>query len=308
MKTRLYTNRSGLKHDTGAGHPEQAARLSAIYSLFEEPPFSDLMLVEAEPADEEWILRAHADSYFYAVADAAPDSGTHRLDEDTVMSPGTWRAALDAAGAACLAVGDVCGGACARAFCAIRPPGHHALPTQAMGFCIFNNAFIAARHAQEVWGVKKVAIVDFDVHHGNGTDYMARRAENILFISSHQFPFWPGTGDPQYDEPGKTLNVPLPAGAGSALFRAEYESKVFPALEKFAPELLLISAGFDAHRDDPLGGLDLTEEDFAWVTRKLCEIADRHAKGRVISLLEGGYNLDALRASAAAHLRALAGV
>jgi acetoin utilization deacetylase AcuC-like enzyme len=306
MKTRLYTNRSGLKHDTGPGHPEQVARLSAVHSLFEELPFSVLMTVQAEPANEEWVLRAHEAGYFNKLLESSPESGSIMLDEETVFGPHTWQAALDGAGAACLAVSDVVGGACDRAFCAIRPPGHHALPDKAMGFCLFNNVFIAARHAQEVWGIKRVAIVDFDVHHGNGTDFMARTVEGVFFVSSHQFPFWPGTGDPQFDEPGKTLNIPLAAGTGGKIFREEYENKVFPALDAFQPELLLISAGFDAHRDDPLGGLNLLEEDFAWVTTELCKIADRHCKGRVVSMLEGGYNIEALRTSVAAHLKALA--
>jgi acetoin utilization deacetylase AcuC-like enzyme len=308
IATRLYTNHSGLRHDTGPNIPERVRRMEVIHDLFKEKPFSGLELIEAQPADMKLILRAHTQKYFDFAMETVPDRGYAFLDEETVLSPGSWDAALDAAGAACMAVDDVCGGTVKRAFCAVRPPGHHALPERAMGFCIFNNVFIAARHAQEEHGVKRVAIVDFDVHHGNATDYTARTATDIFFVSSHQFPFWPGTGDPQYDEPGKTLNIPLPAGSGSEYFRKEYEDKVFPALNKFRPELLLISAGFDAHRDDPLANINLVEDDYVWVTEKLGGIADAHCGGRIVSMLEGGYNVDALKSCVGMHIKALAGI
>ncbi len=304
-KTRIYTGPAGLKHDTGPGHPEQIARLESVMSLFEEPPLNILPVIAAHPAEEDWLALAHDRHYIDTVRDAIPEDGHAYLDGDTVVCPDSWQAALEAAGALCQAVQDVTAGVCTRAFCAVRPPGHHAVPDKAMGFCLFNNIFIGTRYAQEECGTGKVAIVDFDVHHGNGTDAMTRRADDILFISSHQFPFYPGTGDPRYDEPGKVLNIPLPAGTGSAEFRSAYEREAFPALESFAPDLMMISAGFDAHRDDPLGGMNLTEDDFFWVTKELCGLADRLCGGKTIAALEGGYNLEALKSSVAAHLRAL---
>lgn len=337
MRTELniYTNPAGFNHDTGPGHPEQIARLETVLSLFKEKPFSDLPLIECHEDDTAPLLYAHPQSYIDAIMDSGPDSGYAQIDADVIMSPGTWQAAVTAANTLCRAVDDVMAGKCARAFCAVRPPGHHAEPGRAMGFCFFGNIFIGARHAQEKYGARRIAIVDFDVHHGNGTEDMVRRAEGIFFISSHQMPLYPGTGDPQDNilppglspspslrggesdeaiqnpETGQNsesyiLNIPLPPGTGSAAFRKIYEEKVFPALENFRPELLMISAGFDAHGDDPLAGLNLTEDDYFWVTEKLCALADKYSGGKVISTLEGGYNLKALKASVAAHLKAMA--
>jgi acetoin utilization deacetylase AcuC-like enzyme len=234
-----------------------------------------------------------------------------------VFCPQSLEAAMDAAGAVCRAVSDVCDGQTKRAFCAVRPPGHHATTTQAMGFCLFNNIFVCAQYALHQCDIKKVAIIDFDVHHGNGTDEMTRRmlkrlknddSSPILFISSHQFPFYPGSGGPKDNIEGAILNIPLAAGTGSQAFRAAYEQTVFPALYAFDPELIMLSAGFDAHKDDPLGELELEEDDFAWVSEKICAIADKDGgacKGRVVSVLEGGYNLGALKSAARAHLQAL---
>ncbi len=323
-KVNIYSNRSGLSHDTGSGHPESIARLETVRSLFGEKPFSTLPVIEAQAAEEDWIALAHDRDYIRAVAEMVPETGYTLADNDTILSPGSLAAAYDAAGALCQAAEDVMTGKCERAFCAVRPPGHHAMPGKSMGFCIFNNIFIGARYAQEKHGVKRIAIVDFDVHHGNATDYMTRQAEGIFFISSHQFPFWPGTGDPKYDElppasggggggdsprgKGYVMNIPLAAGTGSKEFRAVYEAKVFPAINAFKPELLMISAGFDAHRDDPLAELELTEDDYFWVTEKLCALAGKHCGGKVIAALEGGYNLQALKSSLAAHIKALAGL
>ncbi len=301
----IYKNSSGLKHDTGAGHPECIARQDAVLSIFKQEPYSALKVIEAEEAETKWVAYAHDRNYIMDLQEAIPDSGLINLDSDTVVSPYSYIAAITGAGAACQAVQDIHDGHCDRAFCATRPPGHHAEPERAMGFCLFNNIFIAARYAQQQCGYKKIAIIDFDVHHGNGTDAMARRAENILYISSHQAPFYPGTGNPAHDAAGKTLNIELAAGNGSETFRKIYEDTVFPALHNFAPDFVMISAGFDAHKDDPLAQINLTEDDFSWVTDQLCEIAKKYCGGKVLSVLEGGYNLDALKSSCAAHLNAL---
>ncbi|MDB5492399.1 MAG: histone deacetylase domain protein [Micavibrio sp.] len=297
----IYTHPSGLHHDTGTAHPESPARLQTLLDLFAEKNWPTII---AREANTEWIARAHPIRHIDALQDAMPDSGLSSIDADTITSPGTWDASLHAAGAACQAVEDVIAGKTKRAFCAMRPPGHHAEPLRANGFCFFNNVFVGALHAQAL-GLKKIAIVDFDVHHCNGTDAMARLHENVYCISSHQWPLFPGTGGPDDQVPGRVLNLPLPAGTGSQKFRETYETKVFPALEDFKPDLLMISAGFDAHRDDPLAQMELVEDDFEWVTTELVKIADRHCGGRIVSVLEGGYNLDALKHSVESHIKAL---
>ena len=304
MKTTIYTHESGLYHDTGA-HPECAGRLRALHELFGREPYAALPRGHMRMAEEEEILRAHSYAYLEFVRNSIPDTGHAGLDSDTIISPGSWNAALYAAGAVCAAVDDVAAGKTRRAFCANRPPGHHAEPERAMGFCLFNNIFIGARHAQERHGLGKIAIVDFDVHHGNGTDSMTRRHDgSILFISTHQYPLWPMSGL-EMDNDESVMNFTLPENSGSESFRTLYEQKIFPALARFAPDLLMISAGFDAHRDDPLAGLNLETADFRWVTERLCGIANDTAQGRVISVLEGGYNLNALQDCAAAHLDGL---
>lgn len=308
MKTAIYTHNVGLLHDTGHSHPERAERLKVVQSLLDEAPFSALPRVEAPAAGEDRLLLAHSYQYIDHVREMIPDRGHEQIDADTIISPKSWDAAMHAAGAVCQAVDDVVTGQASRAFCAMRPPGHHAEPAMSLGFCLFNNIFIGARHAQEKHDIKKIAIVDFDVHHGNGTDAMTRRHDgSILFISSHQYPLWPMTGLEE-DNDESVMNFTLAPESGSELFRKLYKEKVFPALNHFEPDLLMISAGFDAHRDDPLAQLNLDEEDFAWVTQELCRIADAHCGGRIISVLEGGYNLDALKASVAAHLKVLAGI
>lgn len=308
MKTSIYTHKAGLAHDTGFSHPERVERLKTVYELLEEEPFCDWPLVSADAASEDQIMLAHPYHYVERIKDSIPDKGHKSIDDDTIVSPGSWDAALHAAGAVCSAVDDVIYGKTERAFCAMRPPGHHAEPAHSMGFCMFNNIFIGARHAQEEHGIDKIAIVDFDVHHGNGTDTMTRHHDgSILFISTHQYPLWPMTGL-EIDNDENVMNFTLPPESGSDKFRDLYNRKVFPALEQFEPDLLMISAGFDAHRLDPLAQLNLEVDDFDWVTRELCAMADRHCGGRVVSVLEGGYNLDALRESVSAHLRALAGL
>ncbi len=301
----IYVNRSGLRHDTGAGHPESPARLQAIIDLLGTPPYDSLPVIDSTPAALPWILRAHTQRHIDRIEDSIPDHGTAFLDGDTVISPHSYDAALDAAGAVCHAVQAVHDDLCTRAFCAVRPPGHHAEPDHAMGFCLFNNIFIGARYAQENCGLQKIAIVDFDVHHGNGTQSMARAADDILFISSHQSPFYPGTGAETDNIEDRILNVELAAGCDSATFRAAYEERVFPAIDRFSPDLIMISAGFDAHRDDPLAQMTLTEDDYAWVTGRLLALARRHCGGRIVSVLEGGYDLPSLKSCVAAHIDAL---
>jgi acetoin utilization deacetylase AcuC-like enzyme len=308
MKTTIYTHDSGLRHDTGFSHPECAGRLKIIQDLLLETPYSGLPRGVVKPAAEESLALAHPFQYVERIRAAIPDHGHNQIDSDTIVSAGSWDAALHAAGAVCCAVDDVAAGKTTRAFCAVRPPGHHAEPSISMGFCLFNNIFIGARHAQEAHGIEKIAIVDFDVHHGNGTDAMARRHDgSILFISTHQYPLWPMTGLEE-DNDESVLNFTMLPESGSERFRALYETKVIPALTRFAPDLVMISAGFDAHRNDPLAQINLDTEDFRWVTQKLCAVAEASAQSRVISVLEGGYDPDALRAGVAVHLDALAGL
>ncbi len=303
MTTALITHPDCLDHVTPPGHPEQVARLDAVLGALES---MNLLRVKAPLAAEDDLLRVHPQSHIDAIRKAAPDTGWRQLDADTHMSPGSLTAAYRAAGACVRAVDLVLGGEVANAFAAVRPPGHHAEQDVPMGFCLFGNVAIAAKHALEHHGLDRVAIVDFDVHHGNGTQALLEDDPRVLFVSSHQMPLWPGTG--RADETGvagNILNVPLPPGCTSKRFRDTYERVVFPAVDAFAPQLLLISAGFDAHRDDPLAQLEWTTEDFAWVTSRLCDLADIHCAGRVVSALEGGYDLEALGASAAAHVRVL---
>jgi acetoin utilization deacetylase AcuC-like enzyme len=305
MKTTIYTHPSFLGHDTGAAHPERIDRLTALHDLLGRAPLTSLPRGNVPAATMDQILLAHTWDYIQSVERAIPAEGHTDLEGEVVLSPGTWDAALHAAGAVCAAADDIATGKTTRAFCAVRPPGHHALPARAMGFCLFNNVFIGARHAQTKHGIGNIAIVDFDVHHGNGTDAMTRaHDESILFISSHQHPLWPMSGLPE-DNEDSVQNWTLPPGAGSDEFQTLYEKKVFPAVAAFGPELIFISAGFDAHTDDPLGGLNLTPADYAWVTERLARLSDQSAGGRIVSVLEGGYDLSGLSESVRAHLTAL---
>jgi acetoin utilization deacetylase AcuC-like enzyme len=307
MGTLLLTHRACLGHDMGEFHPECPDRLRAVLRALDRREFTDLVREhEAPPATAEQLCRAHPRNYVDAILSVRPGPGeTVPLDADTSMGHGSAEAALRAAGAAVAAVDAVFRGEVRRAFCATRPPGHHAEPARPMGFCFFANAVVAARHAQAEHGVARVAILDFDVHHGNGSQACVERDPSILFASSHQFPCYPGTGDARERGVGNVFNAPLRPGADGAAFRAAWENTLLPAVDAFAPGLIVVSAGFDAHARDPLAQLRVREADFAWLTEELCAIAERHCGGRVVSLLEGGYDLDALASSAAAHVRAL---
>nr|WP_309501364.1 histone deacetylase family protein [uncultured Roseovarius sp.] len=303
MPTALITHSDCLQHINPQGHPEQVARLEHVLAALAG---KSLVRVDAPLAEDAHLLRAHPKAHIDAIRAAAPASGLVLLDADTSMSPGSLAAALRAAGGAVHAVDMVMAGDVRNAFVACRPPGHHAEKTTPMGFCLFGNVAIAAKHALEHHGLGRVAIVDFDVHHGNGTQDLCQDDPRILFCSTHQMPLFPGTGQPSETGcDGNVVNVALPEGAGSTAFRQVMEGQVLPAVDVFAPEMVFISAGFDAHRADPLAGLDLVEDDFAWATRRICDLADVHAGGRVVSSLEGGYDLKALAASAAAHVDVL---
>lgn len=305
MSVVIYTHPAGLEHDTGPGHPERIDRLRAVLDALDHPDFAALERREAPVAERAQLELCHTPTYIDAVHAKAPAEGFTRLDPDTVMSPGSLDAALRAAGAACAAVDAVLNGDVRRAFCAVRPPGHHAEAGRAMGFCIFSNLAIAARHALNAHGLARVAVVDFDVHHGNGTQHLFQDDPALGFFSTHQYPFYPGTGGREETGVGNIHNEPLPAGAGSAQFRRAYREVLLPALEAWRPELLLISAGFDAHARDPLAEINLEADDFAWLTGELAALAERHCGGRIVSALEGGYDLRALAESTGAHLRAL---
>ncbi|HEX4507466.1 MAG TPA: histone deacetylase family protein [Alphaproteobacteria bacterium] len=304
--TILFSHPTCGFHNPGLTHPESPARLEYVLNALNQPEFAGLRRRMAKPATAEQITRVHDAGHVLALLESVPKDGFTRVDADTVMSPASGDAALLAAGAAIGAVDAVMKGETANAFCAVRPPGHHAEPDRAMGFCLFNSAAVGAAHAEAVHGVKRIAIVDFDVHHGNGTQTMAAGRANWLYASTHQYPYYPGTGSVrERGEYDNVVNAPLAARAGGAEFRAAYDEIIIPALDRFRPELLMISAGFDGHRSDPLASLMLEEDDFAWVTKALMSVADRHSGGRIVSLLEGGYDLNALASSAAVHVRAL---
>jgi acetoin utilization deacetylase AcuC-like enzyme len=307
VPTLLVTHPDCIAHDPGRGHPEAPDRLSAILDIFREPEFSGIKRLEAPLGRESDIARVHDPAFVSAALAAVPAAGHAALDADTILSPGSGAAALRAVGAVIAAADAVIAGRAQNAFCAVRPPGHHAEPTHAMGFCLFNSIAIAARHAQAAHGLKRVAIVDFDVHHGNGTQAVVESDPALFFASSHQYPLYPGTGAASETGQGNVVNAPLAAGSDGRVFRRAFETQILPALDAFAPDLLLVSAGFDAHRADPLAGLELEEADFAWVTTRLMEAAGRHCGGKLVSVLEGGYDLKALAGSAAAHLQSLMG-
>jgi acetoin utilization deacetylase AcuC-like enzyme len=304
MITSIWTHPSCVKHDPGPGHPEQPARLVSVLNAL--PPH--LARFEAPRAAEEDILRVHTSDYLAALkrAFAVAADRPVALDPDTHLNEASEEAAWRAAGAGIAAVDAVMKGETKNAFCAVRPPGHHAEASHAMGFCLFNNVAVAAKYALEKHGFSRVAIVDFDVHHGNGTQHTAEEDPRILYASTHQYPFYPGTGAEGETGSGNVVNAPLEALSGGKDFRRAYEAVILPALEEFAPEFLFISAGFDAHHADPLAQLQLKEDDFAWVTQRLMQLADKSAKGRIVSFLEGGYNLTALGQCARAHVETLA--
>lgn len=310
MNTLYYSHPDFLIHDTGLAHPECADRLRVIEEALAAPDFAALIRIEpAIPADiENKIALVHGKAMIAKVLATIPQQGTAYFDADTVVSPGSKQAALRAVTALCDAVDRICTGPCTRAFCAVRPPGHHAMPDYAMGFCLFNNVAIAAEYARSRYGLTRIAIVDFDVHHGNGTQSAFYEQPQVLYASSHQWPHYPGSGHPSENGVGNIVNVSLPSGSGGEVFREKYRQVILPAVKNFNPELILISAGFDAHRDDPLSSLALLEQDYRWITDELIVIADTCCQGRIISALEGGYNLRALANSVAAHVASLMGL
>jgi acetoin utilization deacetylase AcuC-like enzyme len=305
MTTRLYTHPIYLEHLTPPGHPERPDRLRAIERVLEDERFAYLDRVEAPMGDEATILYAHPESHLEKVRKAIPEEGLARIDADTSASPKSWQAALTAIGAANAAVDDVFSGAADNVSVAARPPGHHAEKATAMGFCFFNTAAIAARHAQRNHDAQRVAIVDWDVHHGNGTQDIFWDDPSVLYCSTHQMPLYPGTGAKDETGAGNIVNAPLSAGTGSDMFREAFLSRVLPAIDRFEPDLIIISAGFDAHHRDPLAEINLTEDDFDWATGELMGRADRWSNGRLVSLLEGGYDLQGLAFSVGAHVRRL---
>ncbi len=309
MSTALFSHRACLDHDTGFGHPECADRLRAVLRSLEAERFQLLDRVEAPRASRAQLIRIHAPAYVDGVLARMPrtvETPPVHLDADTIVSYGSHEAALRAAGAVVAAVDAVLGGANRSAFCAVRPPGHHAEPDQAMGFCIFNNAAIGAAHARAVYGLRRVAVIDFDVHHGNGTQAAFAADPDLFYGSTHQSPLYPGTGAAcEHGIADNIVNVPLAAGAAGDAFAAAYGDHILPALDRFAPELILVSAGFDGHALDPLAGLRLREGDFVWLTTELAGLARRHCRGGLVSTLEGGYDLAALAASASAHVATL---
>ena len=309
MTTLLITHPSFVAHDTGAGHPERPDRMRAIDKALSHDMFSSLRRAEAPLRDdvEQWIALAHPQSYIDAVKAARPAVGQEpaRLDPDTVLSATSWEPALRAVGAGLLAVDEVMGGTAHNAFCQVRPCGHHAETARAMGFCIFSNVAIAGLYARKTHGAERIAVVDFDVHHGKGTQDIFWEDKDLLFASTHQMPIYPGTGALSETGVGNIFNAPLRPGDGGVAFREAMQSRILPNLMSFHADLILISAGFDAHQDDPLANLRLLEADFAWATEQLVEIARRQSGGRVVSMLEGGYNLAALARSTAVHVKSL---
>jgi len=306
MSTLLITHPACLDHLTPTGHPERPDRLRAIERALEQDRFQLLARVQAPRAEFDVIARCHPRSYIEAIEEATPKNGSVHLDADTSMSPGSFEAALRAAGGAVLAVDEVMTGKAPNGFVVARPPGHHAESATPMGFCLFNNAAIAARHAQAAHGAERVAIVDFDVHHGNGSQEIFWADSTVMYGSTHQMPLYPGTGArSERGEHDTIVNAPLRAGDGGPEFREAMEAVILPRLRDFRPDLVVVSAGFDAHTRDPLANLNFLEGDYDWVTRKLMDIADASASGRLVSVLEGGYDLHALANSVAAHVTAL---
>ncbi|MCP4560086.1 MAG: histone deacetylase family protein [Bosea sp.] len=306
MTTLLISHPSSLRHVTPPGHPERTDRIRAVEQALEDERFALLQRVQAPEGTLAQVELCHPAAHAQAISEASPQQGLVQIDADTIMSPGTLAAVLHGVGGAVHAVDEVMSGRVSNAFSAMRPPGHHAESDKAMGFCFFNNAAIAARHAQKAHGAERVAIVDWDVHHGNGTQEIFWGDASVLYASTHEMPLYPGTGAPsERGEHGTIVNAPLRAGDGTDVFRDAFESAILPRLNDFRPDLVIISAGFDAHWRDPLANINLKETDFTWATQKLMEIADRHAGGRLVSILEGGYDLEGLSKSTAAHVMAL---
>ena len=308
MTTLLYTHPACLEHDPGRHHPESPARLRAVLTALGEPEFARLERREAPEATLDDLVRVHPRRQVERILSSVPRSGHVGIDADTILSPASGTAALRAAGAVVAAVDAVVSKHADNAFCAVRPPGHHAEPERAMGFCLFNNAAIGALRAREIHGLARVAVIDFDVHHGNGTQAAFEADGSLFYASTHQYPLYPGTGAASETGVGNIVNVPLRPMSGSGQFRLAMSQRILPALDVFRPDLVLVSAGFDAHKNDPLAQLMLEDGDYTWVTEKLLEIVYRHAKGRLVATLEGGYDLASLGACVAAHLRVLMSV
>jgi acetoin utilization deacetylase AcuC-like enzyme len=305
MTTRLYRHSLFAEHLTGPDHPERPERMAAVEAALEAETFQHLDRAEAPEGTTEQVLLCHPHDHVRQLARVIPTEGLARIENDTIVSPKSFTAALLAVGAACAGVDDVVEKRVDNVFVAARPPGHHAERATAMGFCLFNQAAIAARHAQSAHGLSRVAIVDWDVHHGNGTQDIFWSDPSVLYASTHQMPLYPGTGAKSEKGAGNIVNAPLCEGDGGEEFRDAFRSVILPAVEAFRPELLIVSAGFDAHWRDPLAGLKLTEHDFDWATAQLLDAADRHCDGRLVSILEGGYDLDALGTSVARHVERL---
>jgi acetoin utilization deacetylase AcuC-like enzyme len=306
MATLFITHPACLNHLTPPGHPERPDRLRAIERVFAGEQFQGLVRAEAPAANFDTIALCHPMDYVTALREASPTSGLVQIDADTSMSPGSFEAALRAAGGGVFAVDEVMAGRVSNAFVATRPPGHHTETARPMGFCLFNNAAIAARYAQKRYGIDHVAVVDFDVHHGNGSQDIFWSDKSVIYCSTHQMPLYPGTGArSERGEHDTVVNAPLSPGDGGARFREAFENVILPRLRDFRPELIVISAGFDAHQRDPLANLNLVEADFAWATQKIMEVAQASANGRIVSMLEGGYDLEGLSNSAAAHVSTL---
>ncbi len=306
MTTLLISHPACLAHDMGEGHPEQPDRLRAVERAFESEIFQMLARDVAPRAEISAIARVHPLEYIEALRAATPTQGHTVIDQDTSMSPATFEAALRSAGGAIFAVDEVMTRKVRNAFVATRPPGHHAELATPMGFCFFNNVAVAARHARAIYGADRIAIMDFDVHHGNGTQHIFWDDPNVMYASTHEMPHYPGTGSiGERGAHGQIVNAPLRAGDAGDTFREAIEVAILPRIVDFAPDLIIISAGFDAHRRDPLGNINLVEADFVWVTRKLMEIAQKRCGGRIVSVLEGGYDLEALARSVAAHVTTL---
>ncbi len=308
MTTLLLSHPASLDHLTPPGHPERPDRICAVGQVLGESRFDRLVREEAPEGTLDLVTLCHDEHYVEELRRVAPDKGLIYLDGDTSMSPGTWQAVMRGVGGAVAATDAVMSGKSDNAFVAVRPPGHHAEISKPMGFCFFDNAAIAARHAQRKYGIARAAVVDFDVHHGNGTQDIFWADPTMMYCSTHQMPLFPGTGaSAERGEHDTIVNAPLAPNDGAAKFRAAFDNLILPQLTKFAPELIIVSAGFDAHRRDPLANINLDAEDFGWVTRKLMDVADASAGGRIVSILEGGYDLQGLKELAAAHVTALMG-
>jgi acetoin utilization deacetylase AcuC-like enzyme len=305
MTTLVYTHASSLTHETPGGHPERVDRIKAVNAVLGAAALKGIVRRDAPRGLDDHILLAHTEEHLRRMKSMSPEQGFEAVDADTVMSPGTLEAAYRAVGAATAAVDAVFRADADNAFCALRPPGHHAERDKAMGFCFFNHAAIAAHYAKQRYDAERVAVVDFDVHHGNGTQDIFWSEPDLFYGSTHQMPLYPGTGGANETGVGNIFNAPLKAGDGGVEFRSAMQNIILPALETFSPDLVIISAGFDAHVRDPLGSLQLTEEDFAWATVRLMDVADMTASGRVVSVLEGGYDLQALAGSVGVHVNAL---